>query len=152
MTYDELLIYADDEGLIVKEKVLDSYDGRIFKNKIAIRKDIPTLKEKCCVLAEELGHHFTTVGNILNINDEMNYKQELKARIWGYNKKIGLVGIINAFEAHCTDQYETAEYLDVTESYLQEAIDAYKSKYGIYTKVDNYILYFEPCLGVMKLF
>ena len=37
-----------------------------------------------------------------------------------------------------------AEYLDVTEEYLEEAIDCYKAKYGLYASVDNYIIYFEP--------
>jgi len=152
LTYEDLLIHADDVGLIVKEKCLTGYKGRIYKNRIAIRKDIPTLREKSCVLAEELGHYYTTTGDILDTKDTANNKQELKARMWGYNKKIGLVGIINAFEAHCTNLYEVAEYLDVTELYLLNAIDSYKKKYGIYKKIDNYIIYFEPCLAVMKLF
>ena len=37
-----------------------------------------------------------------------------------------------------------AEYLDVTEEYLEEAIDCYKAKYGLYVSIDNYIIYFEP--------
>jgi hypothetical protein len=43
-----------------------------------------------------------------------------------------------------------AEYLDATEEYLKEAIDCYKSKYGLCTSIDNYIIYFEP-LAVIKL-
>ena len=46
MTYDHLLIEAEKEGLIIKEKPLISSDGRIFGKKIAIRKDIPTLCQK----------------------------------------------------------------------------------------------------------
>lgn len=46
MTYDELLIQADLEGLKVKEKPLQSGDGRIFNNRIAIRRDINTTIEK----------------------------------------------------------------------------------------------------------
>ena len=42
MTYDELLMQADFEGLNVKEKPLSSGDGRIFNNRIAIRQDINT--------------------------------------------------------------------------------------------------------------
>ena len=42
-----------------------------------------------------------------------------------------------------------AEYLDVTEEYLEEAIDCYKAKYGLYVSVDNYIIYFKP-FAVMK--
>lgn len=153
MTYEDLVNECDIKGIIVIDKHFKSNaHGLIKGNKIAIRKDIPTLKEKSCVLAEELGHYYTTVGNILDTQTTVNNKQELKARMWGYNQKIGLLGIINAFEAHCTNLYEVTEYLDVTELYLLNAIDSYKKKYGIYKKIDNYIIYFEPCLAVMKLF
>ena len=37
-----------------------------------------------------------------------------------------------------------------TEEYLREAIQCYRSKYGICVAVDNYIIYFEP-FAVMKM-
>lgn len=46
--------------------------------------------------------------------------------------------------------YEIAEYLDVTETYLSKAIQCYRSKYGLYTFFDNYIIYFEPYLMVAE--
>ena len=150
MTYEELLKEADSMGLVVKEKSLQSGDGRIFNNKIAIRQDIPTETEKSCVLAEELGHHHTSVGNILNMEDLSNRKQERQARLWGYNKLIGLTGIVNAFESGCQSAYEAAEFLEVTVEYLQECIDCYRDKYGICTEIDNYIIYFIPKLAVME--
>ena len=151
MTYEELLKEADSMGLIVKEKPLQSGDGRIFNNKIAIRKDIPTQVEKACVLAEELGHYLTTYGNILDQSSVANQKQEYRARLYGYNLKIGLTGIIRAYEHGCRTLYEMAEYLDVTEEYLQSAIDCYCSRYGRFASVDNYVLYFIPCLAVMRI-
>ena len=48
MTYDELLIEADDTGVIVKEAPLCSGDGRCRGKRIAIRQDIPTLAKKVC--------------------------------------------------------------------------------------------------------
>lgn len=56
MTYEALLTQADHEGIVVKEKPIRGNDGRIKGCRIAIRRDIPTVKEKSCVLAEELGH------------------------------------------------------------------------------------------------
>lgn len=41
--------------------------------------------------------------------------------------------------------------LNVSEEFLEEAIDTYKSKYGVCTTVDNYTIYFFPALGVMKI-
>lgn len=149
LTYEELLIESESQNLIVKEKNLPGYNGRIYKNRIAISKNL-NMSEKKCVLAEELGHHHTSVGNILNMEDLSNRKQERQARLWGYNKLIGLTGIVNAFESGCQSAYEASEFLEVTVEYLQECIDCYRDKYGICTEIDNYIIYFIPNLAVME--
>ena len=149
MTYEELLIESESQNLIVKEKNLPGYNGRIYKNRIAISKNL-NMSEKKSVLAEELGHHHTSVGNIRNMEDLSNRKQERQARLWGYNKLIGLTGIVNAFESGCQSAYEAAEFLEVTVEYLQECIDCYRDKYGICTEIDNYIIYFIPNMAVME--
>ena len=149
MTYEQLLTAADQEGLAVKEHPLADHDGLLSGNRIAIRKDIETQAEKSCVLAEELGHHYTTSGNILDQKNIMNRKQEYRARLYGYNLKVGLTGLIRAYEEGCQNFYEMAECLDVTEEYLQAAIDCSHAKYGQYTAVDNYMINFEP-FAVMK--
>lgn len=152
MGYEELLNKAANENLIVKEKNLPGYKGRIYKNRIAIRKDIPTMKEKACVLAEELGHYHTGVGNILSQGSVSERKQELRARMWGYNELIGLSGLVSAAKAGCRNMHEVAEYLDVTEEYLSEALTAYRSKYGLGKMVDNYWITFEPSLQIYQMF
>lgn len=144
MNYEQLLTAADQDGLLVKEQPLTGHDGLIRGSRIAIRKNIETQAEKSCVLAEEIGHYHTSSGNILDQSRAENRKQEYRARLYGYNLKIGLIGLIRAYEARCRNRYEMAEYLDVTEEYLEEAIDCYKAKYGLYASVDNYIIYFEP--------
>ena len=149
MKYDVLLNDANTEGLKIKERPFHTYDGRIKGNNIYLRKDMNTA-EKTCVLAEELGHHHTSVGNIIDMTDIQNRKQERQARLWGYNKLIGLTGIINAYRSGCQSRHEIAEKLDVTEEYLQECIDCYQDKYGVYTEIDNYVICFIPNLAVME--
>lgn len=151
MEYEALLVEADNEGLTVKEMPMRYNNGRIKGNRIAIRKDIDTSTEKTCVLAEELGHHHTSVGDILDMSDSGNRKQERQARLWGYNKLIGLSGLIKAYEAGYQDRFEVAEYLEVTEEYLENCIEAYRNKYGIGTTVDNYYVMFIPHLAVGKV-
>ena len=150
MTYEQLLTVADQEGLLVKEHSLINHDGLISGRRIAIRRNIETQAGKSCVLAEEIGHHCTSSGNILDQTNIMNRKQEYRARFYGYNLKIGLSGLIRAYEAGCRNIFEMAEFLDATEEYLKEALLCYKSKYGICAAVDNYIIYFEP-FAVMKM-
>lgn len=151
MEYETLLVEADNEGLIVKEKPMNYNNGRIKGNRIAIRKDIETTTEKACVLAEELGHHYTSVGDIIDMKVAQNRKQERQARFWAYNKLIGLRGIIQAYEAGCQNSYEIAEYLEVTEEYLQDCIECYRDKYGVGVEVDNFYIMFIPHLAVGKM-
>lgn len=145
-----MLIESDDNGLIAKEKPLLAYKGRIKGKRIAIKNDMTTT-EKACVLAEELGHHFTTVGDILDQSSIQNRKQELKARMWAYDKMVGLSGIINGFNEGCRSLTEFCEYLCVTDEFFKSSMLAYKEKYGICVKCDNYVIYFEP-LVVLKIF
>ena len=128
----------------------DRIKGLYCKNTIALSNSLNSNIEKGCVLAEEIGHHFTSSGDILDLSKSESRKQEEIARLWAYNKLIGIRGIVNAFEHGCKNFHEMADYLDVTEEFLREAIEKYKSKYGIYTTLDNYIIYFTPMFGVMK--
>ena len=149
---EELRQQAADNGAEVIDWKFqtDRIKGLYCNGVIAVSKDIDTSAERTCVLAEELGHHMTASGNILDQKDESNRKQELRGRIWAYNRLIGLTGIIKAYRAGCRNRYEIAQNLEVTEDMLQDAVDYYHEKYGLCVQVDNYAIYFEP-LGVMEL-
>lgn len=151
LNYETLLKEADSLGLIVKEKPLRYNNGRIKGNRIAIRKDIETTAEKACVLAEELGHYYTAVGDIIDQSSTGNRKQEMQGRILAYNKQVGLRGIIDAYLHNCQNLFETAEYLGVTEEFLNDSLTYYTNKYGVCTQLDNYIIFFQPSIGVMEL-
>ena len=151
MTYEEMQHYYDNLNIVeMNLSEINGLKGLCYGENIAIEESL-TQTEKACVLAEELGHHYTSVGCIRDQTDLANRKQERQARLWGYNKLIGLMGIVRAFNAGCQNQYEIADYLDVTEEYLQECINCYQSKYGICTTVDNYVIYFVPYLTVTEM-
>lgn len=143
MNLDMLIAETNAEGLTLKERPFRTYDGRIKGTNIYLRKDMTTT-EKACVLAEELGHHYTTVGNILDQSKAENRKQERRARLWAYKKMFDLVDLVSAYKHGCRNRYEVAEYLGVTEQFLEEALIVYKEKYGMYTKLDKYMICFEP--------
>lgn len=150
MEYDALLDEANAEGISVKERPFKTYDGRLKGKDIYLRKDMNTT-EKTCVLAEEMGHHYTTVGNILDMESIQNRKQGRQARLHGYNRLIGLAGLIEAYEHGCRNRYEIAEFLEVTDEFLEDCINCYRDKYGIGTTVDNYYIAFIPHLMVGKI-
>ena len=146
----EDVAYQDDVDVLNYRFESNNIKGLYCDGVIAIREDM-TIPEKTCALAEELGHHETSVGNILDMTSAVNRKQERQARLWAYNKQIGLIGLVRAFEHGCQNRFEIAEYLEVTEEFLEECIECYRTKYGICKRVDNYVVYFIPQLSVMKL-
>mgnify|MGYP007115526323 CR=1 FL=1 len=152
MNYEELQIQNAD--LNMKEMDLSEVSGLkglYYNGNIAIEKKL-TQNQKACVLAEELGHHYTTVGNILDQSDPGAMKQERKARLWAYNELIGLSGIIQGYKAHCRNLAEMADYLDVTEPFLVDCLEVYRRKYGCCAELDNYVIMFEPRLAVVERF
>ena len=145
MPYEKLL-KKYDKDVRVKEKPLKyGFKGLYKSGKVIIDSNIETSCEKACIFAEELGHHFTTHGDIIDQTDICNMKQELKARAWAYERLIGIVDLINAYRHGVKDKYELAEF-------LEEAIEYYRGKYGTYYKIDNYIIYFTPTFGIMEIF
>ena len=129
----------------------ESLRGIYVNGNVAINTSVNNSIEKACVLAEELGHHHTSVGNILDMDLTGNRKQERQARIWAFNKLIGLTGIVEAFEHGCQSRYEMAEYLEVTEEFLEECVECYRNKYGVGTTLDNYYIMFIPNLNVGRI-
>lgn len=150
--YEHLLVEAFKCGAIVIELFLgtDKPCGKCIGNVIIINSVIST-EEKIGVLSEELGHYLTTTGDITNQSMISNRKRELKARAWGYNKSIGLIGLVNAFEYGCRHLQDFLEYLNVSEEYFCEAIDYYKSKYGFSTQINDYTITFIPYFHIGKL-
>ncbi|WP_027399824.1 ImmA/IrrE family metallo-endopeptidase [Anaerovorax odorimutans] len=130
MTYEQLVIEADNSEVEVIEKKFKSNAKGLCKgSKIAISCDINNCEKKC-ILAEELGHYYTTVGDILDQKSISNMKQEHKARVWAYNKLIRLSDLRQAYNAGYRTTYEMAEILDVDEKFLKDSLEYYSIKYG----------------------
>ena len=106
---------------------------------------VETDREKKCLLAEEFAHHQLNHGNILK-----DPHQETIARRSAHDRLIGLDGLIRAYEAGCNSFNEVADYLDVTEEFLNEAIKEYASRYGTHAIKGNYIIAFIPNLQIYK--
>lgn len=143
--YEELLQEAEDNNIEVIEFTFRGTNkGMYADSTIAIRKDIETTAERKCILAEELGHFHANTGNITDLKPIQNRKQEGQARKWSYEKLVPLKSLIRASCSGCMNIYELAEYLDVTEDFLKDALKYYERKYGLYAEVGNYCIYFNP--------
>lgn len=144
--YETLLDEAQQEYIDVYEfPFRGRIQGLYWDKTIGICRDV-TSAEKACILAEELGHYYTSIGDILNQDKLMNRKQENRARRWGYEKLVPLEKFISAFEAGVQNRLDLTEYLDVTEKFLLAVLKHYQEKHGKYRRVGNYIIVFEPLI------
>ncbi|MBN2796208.1 MAG: ImmA/IrrE family metallo-endopeptidase [Clostridia bacterium] len=153
MKYDELLDEASRLELKVMETNLpiENLKGIYIDGNIIIEKGLSSQTEKKCVLAEEIGHAIYTVGDILIQNNTSNLKQERLARSWAYEKLVNMDKLIDAFENGIKGRFQLSEFLDLTEEFIDEALQYYNYKYGPYKQVRNYLIYFSP-LGIIKRF
>jgi len=150
--YENLIKEAEIENIEVVEISFRSRDmkGLYLDNVIGLNKTM-SVSEKACILAEELGHYHTTYGNILDQTSTINIKKEKLARNWGYTRLVNFSLLIEAFELKIKGVYDLADFLEVTPSFLAEAIKHYHEKYGEYHKIGVYTLFFNP-LGILKSF
>ena len=124
-----LLTLAECEGIKIYEMELpENIKGLYYENSIAISKRLQTNTERKCILAEELGHYFTSIGDILNLKIESNRKQEIRARNWAIQKLVPFDDLVLAFQKGYESVYELAEYLDVTEDFMKEALLFYQKR------------------------
>lgn len=143
MLYESLLRELKEDYLIVEKPMPDSMGGLNGERVIWINSYLNEI-EKACVLAEEIGHAKTTVGNILDLTDPKNRKKEIKARRWAHKKVIPLQRLVDAHNEGIRNKYELTEYLDVTEEFLSEALEWYQNEFGIKTNHDGYEITFDP--------
>ncbi len=107
------------------------------------------------ILAEEFGHHETTVGDILNYyGKEYNVnaaRQELRGRRFGHKLILPLERLIDCYKHGCwEDIYAMCLHLEIDRSYFAVVINDYKSKFGLWVKYEGYLIGFEP-LNIKKL-
>lgn len=140
----ELLQMIEDENIELVETNMTGRNKGFYIDKTIFIDRKMTSIEKKCTLAEELGHHFTTVGDITDQTKVENRKQERIARKWGYERTVPISDLAEAINYKVRSRYEMAEYLEVTEEYLEEAIKYYKQKYGQFCYFNEYMLCFEP--------
>lgn len=149
MRYETLLAKAAQLGIDIYEKPLSPQTKGLYADHVIwINKDLSNT-EKGCILAEELGHYYTSSGDILDQRDLRNRKQELRARSWAYEQLVPLSRIAEAHREGIRHRHELADFLNVTEPFLAEALTRYQEKYGKYASLDGYTICFDP-LGVIE--
>ena len=135
----------EEENIILEEVNFNqsNIEGIYFKvpglsPTIGIHKNIVTDTRKyISVLAEELGHHFTSIGDLsaecVTYNQKINKsRQEKRARIWAANYLISDEEINRAIIQNIGNIYALSIHFNVTEEIIKYKL------LSIYLKEDKY--------------
>lgn len=153
MTYEELLDEVAEEGILLYENShIGKLDGLYVDGTITLNTNLGNDTAKKCTLVEELGHHKRTAGDILDQSKVENRKQERVARAWGYEKLIKPTDLIKAKKAGVRNRFELAEYLNLEERFLEDALKYFRDRYGNRRATDEYIIQFDPLEVYEKIF
>ncbi|MDU1031896.1 ImmA/IrrE family metallo-endopeptidase [Clostridium sp.] len=129
----ELLNLIEKENINVDEELKIPETSGIYINipginpTIGISKNVINDKEYYSILAEELGHHFKTIGNLIKqetsyIGDILKQKEELKAKLWASNFFVSDEEFIQAILDCSNNIYTLAERFNVTEEIINYKI------------------------------
>ncbi|MGX0099620.1 ImmA/IrrE family metallo-endopeptidase [Staphylococcus cohnii] len=140
----EALISKYNHLTIIETDMLPSFQsGMYFNNQIYINSN-RSEAVKLETLAEEIAHHKLTYGDITDQSQFNNRKFEGYARRYAIEQIITLQGIVDAFKNDCHNLYEISQFFEVSKSYVLDAIEHYKKKYGISTYFNCHVIKFEP--------
>ncbi len=143
--HKKLLNIIDENKIeLIEEPLSERILGLYADNVIVINKNIATSVEKSCVLAEELGHYFTSYGDILDQTELTNKKQEARARRWAAFQLISVEDLIQACKDGVKNKFELAEYLNISEDFIDTAVEHFYALYGDCLTMDDYTIYFNP--------
>lgn len=151
---EELLNNYENLHVVETEFPVDKVKGYYKRNKhlpngLVLLNDKYDYYIQNGVLAEELGHHETSYGNILGAyskEDNINAaRQELKARRFGFKLAVPLEKLIKCYKQGVWgDVCEMCLTMQIDRSYFYAAIEDYKKQFGTYVKYDGYYIQFEP--------
>lgn len=119
--YEELMARYDN--LHIEERPMKN-DGLYADGCVWINSNMPECR-RYCILAEEIGHYETSVGDILDQTNTNNRRQERAARKWAYEEILPVENILFAAQDGHTEIWDMAEYLEVDEAFLKDALRYY---------------------------
>ena len=114
---------------------------------IVINENICSQSDQYGIIAEELGHHYTTTGNLLSDKTSTKAsvrKQEIIARRWAFKYTVSLSGIVEAHQAGARSLHEMAEHMGIEGRFLKEALESYEMIYGKSTEYAEHTVHFDP--------
>ncbi len=105
----------------LKSLIALSIPGAVALNPKSIRNHT----EEKVILAHELGHHFKNSFYDISSTFELRERQENRADRWAIENLVPFEELKKAIDSGHTEIYDLAEYFDVTEDFMRNAIYTY---------------------------
>ena len=150
--YEKLEDLAYSEGIVIdRRRKLEALSGMLVMIEgcppIVHVSPALNLPESAGVLAEELGHYYTSSGdNGFAANKQQVDRAEERALRAAVRDVLQLHPdrIIALIEAGVSTFHELADRLEISEAFLARARLAWIAHYGLVYKRNDYSLYFDP--------
>jgi Zn-dependent peptidase ImmA (M78 family) len=145
----EQLAY-DNNILIFTRSIPDKISGMYYSNSdydlitVTLNKNLETFAEKTCTLAEELEHYFLTPIDLMRAPRRLQDRYERQAKFAACRRLVPLEKLIKAKQRGLLNRYDLAEYLNVTEEFLEQALRFYQEYYGYEVYYKGSIIYLNP--------
>lgn len=125
MNYSMLQALAEKQQVSIHPYRFDGDLQALYVDKHIFLSDDLNSSEKTCVLAEELGHHFTADRNCLDQSKAENLFCEWQGRIWSYEVLLPTSQLRAAMQAGFQKIPEIAALFELTEDFVREALQYY---------------------------
>lgn len=148
--FERLLTKIPDVSISYDNFMPKGLSGLYEPNKIRLNPKNDYYKN-VAVLAEEIGHYYTSHGVITDYSNIDNMKQEHKARRYAVKLVMPLEKLIECYEQNIWgDKYEICTHLEISPDFFSFAIEDYKRQFGAYVNYGGYKIVFDP-LSIKKV-
>lgn len=117
---------------------------------IGVAQGLPR-PEATAAVGEQLGHHFAQGTNLLEAPTEEAGRQRRAAAKWAYRQLLPLDELGEAYLLFDANPFSMAEHLDVPVRFLDNAVAAYRERYGVCACTGRYTFRFIPYFEVGRL-
>ncbi|WP_313627549.1 ImmA/IrrE family metallo-endopeptidase [Enterococcus italicus] len=149
---EELMAAYPNINYIFDNRMPDGQSGLYVDNHIYLNpRQSP--QQLAGTIAEEIGHHLTTVGDIIDQDTNLKRKQEQLARDIGATLVVSPADIINCYEYGCKTIDECVAYLNITRQVFDYAISYYARRFNGIKTENGYTIFFREngTVGVFKM-
>ena len=139
--YETLMSQHDDITYIFDKNMPNKHKGLYIDNTVYLNQN-QTDVELYSTVAEEIGHHLTSYGDIIDQSVADSRRQEKKARYVASLMTVSLEGLIECSKNGLIYDWECSEFLEVTLDSFKEAIELYQEKFGLNFNYEGYAFSF----------